>query len=991
MSETTTFARLSRYLVPGVLVLGVVVSLLAFQNAKELETARFKQELAQQIDARLDARATSLASRIDACTETLQGLSLLIALRSDMDEQAFRTFARHALSRQPALETLQLLTVPASPGASPTVRYQETAGSAEPLPPPAGLEPILAKTRLSGRPILGGLVSPDGNPRNAAPGNPLALLICYVPGFSDSNTQTTSYLVAHCRLQHLAIANAPAGTIPGHWLLLDQGATDPSRRSLLYLNELLAKDTTPPSPPAETAFSDGTQREKSLTLAGRDWLLLFRPDPTRTAVVHSWTPRWILINGLLLSVLIAALLREWFQRARLIERQVNRRTITLQETQQRLEDDIRRRQQTEELLRASEQQLNSLMENSPGAIYVKDVDGRYLAVNRRFTQLHGRSRDDFIGRSDFELFPPEIAQRVRKSDAQVMASTDPVEMEESFQLVDGVHVNLVHKFPLIDTAGAVHGVCAIASDITERKRAEAEVRESRRQVESLLGQLPGMAFRFSNDGRLTPVYVSRGAAGLTGHTARDFLEKHISLEEIIHPDDRQMVRAAISAAVKKRRSFEVEYRLIDRAGREKWVLERGQGIHDEFGALLFIEGLAIDITQRKDAESEKLLVERRLLEGQKLESIGVLAGGIAHDFNNLLTGIIGNANLASLDLPPQSPIRNNLRQIEIASQRAAELCQQMLAYAGKGRFIIQPVEIGQLVKSTVPLLQASISKRAKLRFELEADLPAVQSDPTQMRQIIMNLVINASEALGEKDGEIALTTNLVRPASDWFEGAALAPPDINQDFVRLEVRDTGSGMSSETLAKIFEPFFTTKFTGRGLGLAAVLGIIRSHKGGLLVRSAVGKGSTFAIFFPADPKRRIENAPSRNTTNTPWQRSGHVLVVDDEPHVLKVATGMLMASGMTFETACDGYEALDFYRANPDRFNLVLLDMTMPRLSGEETLQQLREIRPNVRVLFMSGYNRREVVDALPGRNTLGFMQKPFTLSILRENLQIMLG
>jgi PAS domain S-box-containing protein len=702
-------------------------------------------------------------------------------------------------------------------------------------------------------------------------------------------------------------------------------------------------------------------------------------------------PAMLLGAGLIISVLVTALVREFLHRADLIDAQVARRTASLQETHDQLVADINRRENIETLLRTSEQQLHGLMENSPGAIYVKDVDGRYLAVNRRFSELHGRPREEFIGRSDFDLFPPELATRVRKTDAQVLAGAEPLEIEESFQLVDGTHVNLVHKFPLIDATGAVHGVGAIATDITERKRAEAEIRESRRQLESLLGQLPGMAFRFSNDGKLTPVYVSRGAAGLTGHTARDFLEKHISLEEIIHPDDRQRVRTTIGAAVKKRRSFEVEYRLIDRTGREKWVLERGQGIHDETGALLFIEGLAIDITQRKDAESEKLLVERRLLEGQKLESIGVLAGGIAHDFNNLLTGIIGNANLASLDLPAQSPVRTNLKQIEQASQRAAELCQQMLAYAGKGRFVVQPVELGALVKTTVPLLQASISKRAKLHFDLQADLPAVMSDPTQIRQIIMNLVLNASEALNERDGEISISTNLVHPAADWFDGAALTPPETNLNFVRLEVRDTGCGMSPETIAKIFEPFYTTKFTGRGLGLAAVLGIIRSHGGGLIVRSVVGKGSVFALFFPADSAQPVSQAPSRGTTNSPWKRSGRVLVVDDEPHVLKVSTSMLTNAGMTVESANDGYEALDLFRAKPESFDLVLLDMTMPRLSGEETLYLLREIRPGVRVLFMSGYNRREVVDSLPGRATLGFMQKPFTLQALRENLQYMLG
>jgi CheY-like chemotaxis protein len=198
-------------------------------------------------------------------------------------------------------------------------------------------------------------------------------------------------------------------------------------------------------------------------------------------------------------------------------------------------------------------------------------------------------------------------------------------------------------------------------------------------------------------------------------------------------------------------------------------------------------------------------------------------------------------------------------------------------------------------------------------------------------------------------------------------------------------------MTPETIVKIFEPFFTTKFTGRGLGLAAVLGIIRSHRGGLIVRSVVGKGSIFALFFPAAPEVAAEVPASRGNTNLPWQRQGHVLVVDDEEHVLKVAASMLKTSGMTAETAHDGYEALDFFRANPESFDLVLLDMTMPRLSGEETLRLLREIRPGIRVLFMSGYNRREVVDALPGRATLGFMQKPFTLESLRENFQFLLG
>jgi len=976
--------RRSRYTVPVLISLGLIASLLIYKDASDKELIRLQDDLAKLTDS----QAATISNRVAACSEAIENLGNLLALHPDMDQAAFRAFARRVMSRQSAIQTLLWVPVGNALNDRLTIRYQENISNNASTQVPSNLSDLeqpLAKSRAYNVSTISGSI-PLRNAENA-----VALLqpVQSLAGEPSAKNQLVGYLVALCSANGLAeLPTHLAGMPTGEWLLLDHSATDKARRLLFYRNENAAAPSA--TPPTEETLGPGWHHEKLITVGDRNWILFFRPDPIQTDAARGPTPLRLFGAALAVTLFFAALLREWLHRSRLVEQAVIRRTSSLQDAQAQLEDDIRRRQQTDELLRASEQQLHSLMENSPGAIYVKDVEGRYLAVNRRFLELHGRSREDFIGRSDFELFPPDLAARVRKSDAQVMATAQPLEMEESFQLMDGTHVNLVHKFPLIDTDGAVHGVCAIASDITERKRAEAEVRESRRQLESLLGQLPGMAFRYSNDGRFTPVYISRGAAGLTGHTARDFLEKHISLEEIIHPDDRKRVRSSISSAVKKRRSFEVEYRLIDRGGHEKWVLERGQGIFDELGELLFIEGLAIDITQRKDAESEKLLVERRLLEGQKLESIGVLAGGIAHDFNNLLTGIIGNANLASLDLPQQSPIRNNLKQIEIASQRAAELCQQMLAYAGKGRFVIQPVELGQLVKSTVPLLQASISKRAKLRFDLQPDLPAVLSDPTQMRQIIMNLVINASEALGERDGEIAITTNLVRPAADWFEGAALAPADPSADFVRLEVRDTGSGMSPETITKIFEPFFTTKFTGRGLGLAAVLGIIRSHRGGLIVRSVVGKGSIFALFFPAESIRAPELTPSRGSTNTPWQRAGRVLVVDDEAHVLKVAAGMLTTSGMSVETANDGYEALDFFRANPDSFNLVLLDMTMPRLSGEETLHLLREIRPNVRVLFMSGYNRREVVDALPGHNTLGFMQKPFTLQTLRELLQQML-
>jgi PAS domain S-box-containing protein len=701
-------------------------------------------------------------------------------------------------------------------------------------------------------------------------------------------------------------------------------------------------------------------------------------------------PYLIAASGAAITLLGATYLLIALSRSRKLEGQLALVSTELEQLKNSRAEDARRSEEIETLLHASHYQLNALMENSPSAIFLKDIDGRYIAVNRRFAEMHRRAREQFVGKSDVDLFPPEVAARLRLSDTRVLSSGRPIELEESLALSDGQHTSIIHKFPILDEAGQVQGLCGIATDITERKRAEAELRESRRQLESLLGQLPGMAFRFVNDGQLTPVYVSRGALSLTGHSARDFVEGLVKFDEIVHPEDRERFRSAITTAVKRRRGFEVEYRIIDRGGRIKWVFERGQGVYDEDGKLLSIEGLAIDITQRKDAEAEKLIVERRLLEGQKLESIGVLAGGIAHDFNNLLTGIIGNANLASIELPPTSRVQQNLKQIEIASQRAAELCQQMLAYAGKGRFMVHRVELGSLVENTVPLLRASISKRAQLKFELSPGLAPVMADPTQMRQIVMNLVLNASEALGETDGEIVITTKQMRPTPEFFAGAVLSPPDYDRDFVVFQVRDTGCGMKPETLEKIFDPFFTTKFAGRGLGLAAVLGIIRSHKGGIKVTSAPGQGSTFTLLFPASTGG--QDAPvQRKNTAVPWKQEGLALIIDDEDHVRSVTAGMLHSCGLKTESARDGYEGLDLFRARPHDFDIVVLDMTMPRLSGEETLALLREVRPDVRVLFISGYNRREVVDALAGSGMLSFIQKPFTLEALRDQLKVMLA
>ena len=523
---------------------------------------------------------------------------------------------------------------------------------------------------------------------------------------------------------------------------------------------------------------------------------------------------------------------------------------------------------------------------------------------------------------------------------------------------------------------------AIQQQVQERT---AELSESRRHLSSLLQALPGMAYRCIYKDTLTVVYLSEGVFSLAGYRPEEFTSGQVHFRDLIHPADLSRVRTATRTSLETRQDVEVEYRIRPRSGPERWILSRGRGVYNDDGGLRFFEGLAIDITARKQAESDKLSMERKLLESQKLESLGLLAGGIAHDFNNLLTGIMGHANLARFhpDIDPE--IIDHLRKIEGGAARAAELCQQMLAYSGRGNFLIEAVDLNRLVRETLPLLQGSLSSRARLELVLGSQPMVVMADATQLRQIAMNLILNAADALGATGGDIVVTSGRRLFNREFLATAHAADTLTPGEYVFLEVRDTGCGMSPDTMSKIFDPFFTTKFTGRGLGLAAVLGIVRGHSGALRVQSEIDHGSTFTLILPPSRER-----PSRNgdmTTSTPWQRPGKVLVIDDEECVRNVAAALLHTFGLTVITASSGIEGIDRFRGDPADFDLVLLDMTMPGLNGEETLAGLRSISPTVRVLLVSGYSETDRITELATSGPLLFLQKPFTRGSLEQKLQ----
>jgi PAS domain S-box-containing protein len=392
-----------------------------------------------------------------------------------------------------------------------------------------------------------------------------------------------------------------------------------------------------------------------------------------------------------------------------------------------------------------------------------------------------------------------------------------------------------------------------------------------------------------------------------------------------------------------------------------------------------------DVTEKKKQDEQRLALERKLLDSQKLESLGVLAGGIAHDFNNLLAAILGNTNLAQMQLKANSPISPYLKNVEKTSLRAADLCRQMLAYAGKGRFTLQYLDLNEVVRETLELLEVSITKKAGLRVELRPELSKVYADPAQIRQVVMNLVINASEAIGDKPGLIRIRTGLVKADNTYFQKAYMATELPPGEYVFVEVSDTGCGMSPETQARIFDPFFTTKFTGRGLGLAAVIGIVRGHNGALKIDSQLGKGSTFKFLLPA-PVVTVQQAPSSSTTNVVanWRAGGTILVVDDDPCVRAVTTRMIEAAGFDVLQAVDGRHGVEVFAQKQHDIRAVLLDMAMPNLNGREAFEEMRRIRPDVKVLLISGFSEQEAFD---GPAPSGFLQKPFKPEDLNGKLQ----
>jgi two-component system cell cycle sensor histidine kinase/response regulator CckA len=648
--------------------------------------------------------------------------------------------------------------------------------------------------------------------------------------------------------------------------------------------------------------------------------------------------------------------------------------------------DLTERKGSEQQLAESESRFRALAEGVDQVFwFTSPAHDRVQYVSPAFERLWGVSVEAPYQDPEFWLrsIHPEDRTRIEQAFSDWVAGRRPT-LDVEYRIVrpDGSVRHILDSGALIhDETGAITHISGIAKDVTQQVRSAEELREREARLRALLGAIPDRIFVLDREGRYLEYYNNRDDPCLGPPELLLGRKQH----EFLPPDLSGRLDAALARALDSGQLQSEEYALTVRDQLCWYEVRYFPYQADRALALLR------DISDRRREQQARAAVDHKLQETQKLESLGVLAGGIAHDFNNLLTGILGNANLARLEVAPGSPSVPYLEQIEKICQRAGELCKQMLAYAGKGRFLVEPIDLGQLVADITHLLQVSIVKTSILHLNLASKLPPVLADGTQMRQVVMNLVINASEACGDSRGVIGVTTGLVQVNADYKRNALLDPELPEKDYVFLEVSDNGPGMTAEVRTRIFDPFFTTKFTGRGLGLAAVQGIVRAHRGAIKVYSEPGRGSTFKVLLPCAEGVASPKAPTGEAQPAGWRGDGTVLVVDDDERVRIIAVRMLEAFGFQVVEAADGQEALDCFRANPDGFRLVLLDLTMPRLNGEEAFRELRNIRPDLRVVLMTGYSATEVSNRFAGKGLAGFLQKPFHMADLLSQVRSALG
>jgi len=601
-----------------------------------------------------------------------------------------------------------------------------------------------------------------------------------------------------------------------------------------------------------------------------------------------------------------------------------------------------------------------------------DARGVVQAANRALARVFGVEPAALVGEPAFDRLPPDrFQEHARRFEAALLGQREVFD-----EVRDGRH--LLHQLePVTDASGRVVGVAVFASDVTSVVLAQAREQSSEARFRTIVSTCLEGVWQIDSDARTS--FVNEQMATMLGYTIEECLGRTLrDFMDAAAWADAERALDRRKQGIRERHEFRFRHKL----GRDVWAVVSAAPIVGDAGEYLGALALVTDVTQAR-------VLEQKVQHTQKLESLGVLAGGIAHDFNNVLAGILGNVGLAQNELPPESRAGFFLKEAELAAQRAADLTRQMLAYSGRGAFVVDVIDLNGTIRDVQSLLSTVVSKKAALNIELEAGLPPVRGDATQIRQVLMNLVMNASDALEGGSGSIRVSTSLCRATAADLANSYLDDSLEPGPYLCVEVSDTGCGMTRDVLGRIFEPFFSTKAAGHGLGLAAVLGILRAHSAAVIVDSEPRRGTTFKILLPAalGASPRVRSEPPRPKPGP--RPSARVLVADDEEAVLTVTCKTLERLGYECVRCSNGAEALALLSEDQPDVDIALLDLTMPELGGGEVLEELRRRGATTPVILMSGFGATSPELASAGPTE--FIEKPFGPGELSRRIQRIIG
>lgn len=625
-----------------------------------------------------------------------------------------------------------------------------------------------------------------------------------------------------------------------------------------------------------------------------------------------------------------------------------------------------------------------IIQSSMDAIVRLDERGAIQSWNPVAEQMFGYGKAEILGKLiEDTLLPLQLRDAYLKVFHRHLKRGKGLLMnrriEGSAQCKDGSEIP-VEFIGSVVKQGNISAYVIFLRDISERKAAEKALQDSHANLEILVEERTGEARNLAAiievslnligiaDEQGNVLYINPAGKKILG-LPKNIPIEGMKIEHFHSPETHKSLTEEILPQAIKQGTVETECEFIDRDSNTVLMACTFMSLPDKQGKPAHVAVVARDLRN-------EIALQQQVEHVDRLESLGVLAGGIAHDFNNILTAIIGNTDLATRKLGTDSCVTTHLESIKQSGLQAANLCKQMLAYSGKGSFIIQPLNLSRLITEMMPLLEVSIDKSVVLKCNLDKALPSVDGDITQIQQIIMNLVINASEAMAKPGGSIIITTGLMQVDEAYLASSLHKIGTSIGSFIYMEVSDSGCGMDIETQKKIFDPFFTTKFTGRGLGMSAVLGIVTGHNGILNLYSEPNKGTVFKIAFPVSSSTKTVVTEQKDTGITK-DCSGTVLVIDDEESIRKIASLLLEDMGYSVITAVDGEHGLEVFREHQQELVGVILDMTMPRMSGEACFHALRKVSPHVQVILSSGYSEEDVTSCFQGQGLNGFIQKPY--------------